>query len=236
VELIDRLGIPGRRTSDLQAVLQTRPDFSAIDSQTAEDLAWSLATEGEMRAAVQALRAGRVAVVPLLGSFASTLQQKELASDAALEALPAAWRQSLMARVLPEQAAGRDRVAKATAIRAQFVVNASRAGIDIATGVDPDSPGYSVPGAGIHRELSLLVAAGLSPAEAVRAATMTSARILGPRAGTGELRQGGPADFFVVDGDPLARVEDLRRIRVVVRNGELLDPKELLAQAKRAVR
>ena len=50
------------------------------------------------------------------------------------------------------------------------------------------------------------------------------------------MKAGFKADFFAVEGDPLQRVEDLLRIRLIVRGGELLDRDELLKQARRAGR
>lgn len=80
------------------------------------------------------------------------------------------------------------------------------------------------------------MAAGLTPAQAIRAATVDCADLLDAARTVGLVRVGGKADFFVVDGDPLRRVEDLGRIRIVVRGGEVLEPKDLLAQARRAAR
>ena len=98
--------------------------------------------------------------------------------------------------------------------------------------MDVGSAGYNVPGAGVHRELALLVKAGLAPADAIRAATVNCAEMLGVAASLGEVKTRFKADLFAVDGDPLANIADLRRIRIVVRGGEALNPGELLAQAR----
>jgi len=78
------------------------------------------------------------------------------------------------------------------------------------------------------------VSAGLAPAEAIRAATVTAAEALGLGSSLGQLRAGFRADLFLVRGDPLADVSALREITRVVRGGEMLDPKALLASARRA--
>jgi imidazolonepropionase-like amidohydrolase len=91
-----------------------------------------------------------------------------------------------------------------------------------------------VPGAGVHRELAALVRAGLTPAEAIRAATSTATDLVGARPASVRLVPGAGADFIIVSGDPLKRIEDLATITHVVRNGEVLDPKILLARAKQA--
>jgi imidazolonepropionase-like amidohydrolase len=97
------------------------------------------------------------------------------------------------------------------------VRTARAAGVRIATGTDfgggPPRPGNFV------LELELLVRAGLEPYEALGAATWAAGEVSGvPSAGT--LAKGGPADFVVVEGDPLSDVTALRRIQAVFRNGQ----------------
>jgi imidazolonepropionase-like amidohydrolase len=73
-----------------------------------------------------------------------------------------------------------------------------------------------------HRELEFLVAAGLTPLDAIRAGTATAAQIL--RLGDlGTLAPGKRADFLVLDGNPLERITDTRRIEAVYRNGRAID-------------
>jgi imidazolonepropionase-like amidohydrolase len=90
-----------------------------------------------------------------------------------------------------------------------------------------------MPGLGIHREIAALVKAGLTPADAIRAATTNAAELLGAAKTLGAIAPGFGADFIVVTGDPLASVADLAKILHVVRRGEVLDPKDLLARARR---
>jgi len=104
----------------------------------------------------------------------------------------------------------------------------------VAAGTGFEFGGYPVPGAGLHRELAALVRAGLTPAEALRAATVSGAELVGARPGALSLAPGSQADFIVVKGDPLARIDDLSAISHVVRAGEVLDPKALLALARHA--
>jgi imidazolonepropionase-like amidohydrolase len=98
------------------------------------------------------------------------------------------------------------------------------------------STGYNVPGAGVHRELAMLVAAGLSPAAAIRAATVNCADLVGAGKTLGQIAVGFKADLIAVEGDPLAKIEDLQRITLIVRGGEVLERQQLLAQARRAIR
>ena len=214
ITLIVGLGVPGKRVTE----------------QGAGESSWAALAPAEARSAGQALAKMRVTVVPLLASAAAGLTEAEAKDDPALALLPPAWKEEI-ARGLRAD----DRSATALAARGRLVAALNAAGVRLATGVDPTGRGYPIPGAGIHRELALMVGAGLTPAEAIRAATSNCARVLGA-ANAGEIRAGAPADFFAVDGDPLRQIGDLRKIRIVVRGGEVLDPKELMAQAKRAVR
>jgi imidazolonepropionase-like amidohydrolase len=79
------------------------------------------------------------------------------------------------------------------------------------------------PGAGLHEELRLLVLAGLSPMEALQAATRNAAQALGWEARTGTIAVGLEADLLLLDADPLQDITNTTRIRAVVRAGRLLD-------------
>ncbi len=68
------------------------------------------------------------------------------------------------------------------------------------------------------RELELLVAHGLTPTEALRAATATAAAVLGRR-DLGVIRPGARADLVAVAGDPTRSIGDLRAVRLVLKDG-----------------
>ena len=95
---------------------------------------------------------------------------------------------------------------------------AHRAGVRVLTGTD-----YIVAGADVHRELEQLVAAGLSPADALRSATLDPARYFGREAEHGTIAPGKVADLLVVEADPLADIRNTQRIRAVVFGGNLYD-------------
>lgn len=93
----------------------------------------------------------------------------------------------------------------------------------------------ALPGLALHRELALLVASGLSPADALAAATREAARVLG-RPDLGTLEPGRRADLVLVDGDPLRRIEDTRRIWRVVKGGVIYEPEALFEALREPVR
>jgi imidazolonepropionase-like amidohydrolase len=97
-----------------------------------------------------------------------------------------------------------------------------RAGVDILAGSDVSEPipslGGLAHGASLHHELQLLVAAGLTPIEALRAATSTPARRFG-LTDRGRIAPGALADLLLVDGDPMTNISDTLSIRSVWRRG-----------------
>jgi imidazolonepropionase-like amidohydrolase len=79
----------------------------------------------------------------------------------------------------------------------------------------------------VHDELAELVKAGLTPAEALRAATASAAEFLGREDDLGSVAEGKLADLVLLEGDPLEDIDNVRKIRAVVFRGELLDRNEL---------
>lgn len=94
------------------------------------------------------------------------------------------------------------------------------AGVTILAGSDPVRGGV-FPGPALHRELGQLVAAGLTPSEALRAATLDSATYLadGEPIDFGAVRVGLKADLLLVDGDPTEDISRLQAIREVIVDG-----------------
>jgi len=99
-----------------------------------------------------------------------------------------------------------------------------KAGVPIVAGTD---------GAGIElvHELEIYVSAGFTPAEALAAATIVPARLVGQDASTGSITAGKAADLVLVEGDPSQRIGDLRQTRVVMLDGKLLDADALRTAA-----
>jgi imidazolonepropionase-like amidohydrolase len=90
-----------------------------------------------------------------------------------------------------------------------------------------DIAGARVPGFTLHRELEELVSAGLTPLEALRAATINPAIALHLEADYGSVETGKVADMVLLDADPLQNVQNTQRISVVIQNGHLYRRHEL---------
>jgi imidazolonepropionase-like amidohydrolase len=108
-----------------------------------------------------------------------------------------------------------------------FVRMYHRAGGLVAAG--SDAPNQLLPpGASLHEELALLVTAGLTPREALIAATRDAARLLRVDS-IGVLRRGGVADFVVLSGSPLEDIANTRKIEAVVARGVMRRENEIRA-------
>jgi imidazolonepropionase-like amidohydrolase len=95
------------------------------------------------------------------------------------------------------------------------------AGVNIAAGTDSGTPGVVI-GKGLHKELELMVEAGISPMEAIVAGTRNAANNLGKTSELGTIEPGKWADIIAVSGDPLKDIRDTREIKLVIKDGKAL--------------
>jgi imidazolonepropionase-like amidohydrolase len=97
----------------------------------------------------------------------------------------------------------------------------SDAGVKIAFGTDSGIP-TRFPGYLEHRELQLMVEAGLTPMKAIVAATGTNAEILGGAKQFGTLQSGRRADFLVLDANPLDDIHNTEKLSAVWQSGKIV--------------
>jgi imidazolonepropionase-like amidohydrolase len=102
----------------------------------------------------------------------------------------------------------------------------------ITLGTDNPSGGEFLAGFSAHRELHTLVLAGIPAAAALKIATINGARALGVSDKLGTLEAGKLADLIVIDGNPLADIRNTRKVRIVMKSGEVYDPQALLQKAE----
>lgn len=125
---------------------------------------------------------------------------------------------SLYARLYPNVAS----------MEAYFV----RAGGTLIVGTDPTGGGGVIPGYANQRAIELLVEAGLTPLEAIKASTLNGANYLGIGTTTGSVAAGKHADLMVVDGDPSTRIADVRNVEIVFKRGVGFDPQKLIESVR----
>jgi imidazolonepropionase-like amidohydrolase len=118
----------------------------------------------------------------------------------------------------------------------QMVGEMNRAGVPIMAGTDTAAGVRVYPGFSLHEELGLLVLAGLTPLQALQAATINPARFFG-FSDSGIISKGKRADLVLLDANPLDDIANTEKIRSVVLAGRYLsrdDLDELLRRVERA--
>ena len=123
-----------------------------------------------------------------------------------------------LAEQAPTEAARQRRLQSVEPIQ-RIVKQAHALGVKIVTGYDASSPSTQGQNA---REIVALQRAGLPALEAVRAATLRAAELLGLSEHVGSLEPGRYGDLIAVTGDPLADVTELTRVRFVMKGGEVI--------------
>jgi imidazolonepropionase-like amidohydrolase len=129
---------------------------------------------------------------------------------------------------LPERAAaGAERMASRLPVALANAKRAEDAGVLVVAGTDAGNIG-TFHGPAIFRELELYVQAGLTPAQALRAATLDAARAFGKERELGTVEPGKLADLVVLDASPLEDVRNVSRIAFVVKDGMAYAPEQIL--------
>jgi imidazolonepropionase-like amidohydrolase len=131
---------------------------------------------------------------------------------------PLAWRYNNIGTVGMDVAAFHQRMATNLAV----IKALSDAGVPIVAGSDTNLPGY-----GLNRELEIYVQAGLTPLQAIQAATIVPATVMHHAADSGTIVPGKRADLILVDGDPLTDISSLRHVTTTITEGRAYTAKSL---------
>ncbi|MFF3951012.1 amidohydrolase family protein [Streptomyces sp. NPDC001902] len=186
--------------------------------------------DGELdRALAERIAEAGIAVGPTLATIENVLGEPGGAAVAGDPRLAAALGDA-QARRLTAGASGRHGRAMPPYSRAEE--NVGRlvdAGVTVLAGTDAPNPG-TVFGASLHRELELLGRCGMTPAQALDAATAAPARVFS-LADRGQVAPGRRADLVLVSGDPLTDVTATRAIERIWRAGVLCDRRAFVADA-----
>lgn len=182
-------------------------------------------------ALVQRTRASGVAMVPtqiLMDNYANDLTGEQLTS------LPefrywvpqqvAGWR-TQKDNILSQLPVPREQRQEYIALRRRLLKALHDAGVPFLLGSDAPQL-WNVPGFSAHRELGALVAAGLTPYQALATGTVNVARFMGEEGRAGVVRTGARADLILLDANPLQSIANTLRINGVMLNGRWIGPAE----------
>ena len=187
--------------------------------------------QSRFQSIVDRVKASGVAMVPtqiLMDNYTNDLTGEQLTSGVEFKYwLPQAvtnWRNTKN-NFLQQQQDSRAQRQEFTALRRKFIKTLYDSGVPFLLGSDAPQV-WNVPGFSAHRELGALVAAGLTPYQALRTGTVNVAKFLGEEGRSGVVRQGARADLILVDGNPLQDISNTLRISGVVVNGRWIGAEE----------
>jgi imidazolonepropionase-like amidohydrolase len=180
---------------------------------------------------VDRVKASGVAMVPtqiLMDNYTNDLTGEQLTSTEEFKywvpQTVTQWR-TMKNNLLAQPPASPEQRKEFTALRRKFIKTLYDSGVTFLLG--SDAPQFwNVPGFSAHRELGALVAAGLTPYQALRTGTVDVAKFLGEEGRAGVVRQGARADLILLDANPLQNIGNTLRINGVVVNGRWLGPEE----------
>lgn len=177
---------------------------------------------------LQLFRAAGVAVIPTISysTFAVRMNETPHWLEADTELAPFVPEQNSFRWMMQLDSAGRREFERFATVSQQQAAAFARAGVTIGTGTDI----WQIPTA-VHMELEELVRAGLTPLEAIHAATGAAAKIIGAERELGTLEEGKLADLVLLDADPAADIRNTRRIRAVMLSGAWVDREPIRRQA-----
>ncbi len=102
----------------------------------------------------------------------------------------------------------------------------TRTKVEVLAGTDTGDP-WTIPGATLHDELEQLVAAGMSPHQALRAATLAPAKFFEEDDQMGSIEKGKRADMVMLDANPLDDIRNTRKIAAVFSRGKYYSRRSL---------
>ena len=179
----------------------------------------------EFKDFIRLLKREKIAVDPTVSIFESMFTTKAGDPDPSfamiLDRLPIQVRRGFYSGGLPIPE-GKADVYKASYEKLlQIIKELHLNGVTIVAGTD------AMAGFALHRELEKYVEAGIPPSEVLKIATITSAKVARVDKTLGSIEEGKLADLILVNGNPLENISNIRKVDLVIKDGNIYDPKQL---------
>lgn len=179
----------------------------------------------EFRSFVALMKERGVAHDPTVAVFEDPFMQApgepSLTYGAVADHLPAAIQRQLRMAAMEADPPMREIYRASFRKALQTIARLDQAGVTLVPGTD------AVAGFTLHREYELWTLAGIPPARVMQHATLGAARVLGLDHEIGRVAPGFSADLALVDGDPTSDIASIRRIAMVVKQGDVFFPAEI---------
>jgi imidazolonepropionase-like amidohydrolase len=171
-----------------------------------------------------------VAITSTLAVFEASEPNRPPVDPRFLEAVT----QEAALNYLSARARGRENSPTLAAFRKELAFEYAfvKAGGLLMAGADPTGNGGALAGFADQRNIELLVEGGFTPVEAIQIATSNGAKFLGVLDRIGTVEVGKQADLVVINGNPAARIADIRNVKIVFKDGAGYDSAKLLESVR----
>jgi hypothetical protein len=221
-----------------EAAVDDPEEIREMNGVRRDIVCWNLAKADRLKKVTEVLVEKNVYICPtILNRWEEVFPQRakygpedeKILSDPNLAYVPTLYREGFKKLWSSDSEIAHSRVVNSEGIRLkrqaldryyQFLRDFVNAGGRVIPGT---GAGNTTPGIALHREMELMVDAGLEPMEVICASTLRSAEFLGVSEQLGSVEPGKLADLVVVDGDPLRDISSSRNVSTVIKDGKVLD-------------
>ena len=221
-----------------EAAVDEPEEIRETDGVRRDIVCWNAAKADRLRKVIEVLIAKNVYVCPtILNRWEEVFPQRAkygpedeaILMDPNLSYIPTLYREGFKKLWSSDSEIAHSRVINPEGVRLkrqalgryqQFLRDFVNAGGRVIPGT---GAGNTTPGIALHREMELMVDAGLTTMQVIHASTLRSAEFLGVSQQLGSVEPGKLADLVVVDGDPLRDITSSRNVSTVIKDGKVLD-------------
>jgi imidazolonepropionase-like amidohydrolase len=215
---------PGKKPDDCPSQTLTRDTFVKLDIKSAP-----------VQQTIRELVQHKVAITSTLAVFDAMAPNRPPLEQRFLDVLtPQGALTYMAARARASDSTSPDNLTQLKK-EMQFEYDFVKAGGHLMAGVDPTGNGGAMAGFGDLRNLELLVEAEFTPVEAIQIATLNGAQWLGQQDRIGSVTAGKQADLVLIQGNPAAKISDVRNVKVVFKDGVGYDPDKLIQSVAASV-